>query len=150
VVVHFCDVPAGPLDPENPLTRRLIDVIVLFNASRSRGIATRCGAVADRLKAEGRRNSRYAPYGSRWERRGELSYQVPDPYEERLCIKAAQMRLEGFSWHQIRRYFAYEWRVRNRAGNQYGYTEIRELTFRGFELLQAAEPLEADPAARPA
>src|SRR5262249_49324596 len=26
VVVHFCDVPAGPLDPENPLTRHLIDL----------------------------------------------------------------------------------------------------------------------------
>jgi DNA invertase Pin-like site-specific DNA recombinase len=150
VVVHFCDVPAGPLDPENPLTRHLIDLIALFNASRSRRIATRCRAVSDRLKAEGRRNSRYAPYGSRWERRGGLSYQVPDPDEERLCIKAAQMRREGFSWHQIRRYFAYEWRVRNRVGNQFGYTEIREMAFRGFELLEAAGALDADPASRPA
>jgi DNA invertase Pin-like site-specific DNA recombinase len=150
VVVHFCDVPAGPLDPENPLTRRLIDVIVLFNASRSRGTATRCRAVSDRLKAEGRRNSRHAPYGFKWERRGQHFFQVADPAEQRLCIKAAQMRREGFSWHQIRRYVAYEWRVKNRVGNQFGYAEIRELTFRGLELLEAAEPLEADPAARPA
>src|SRR5262249_14878996 len=150
VVVHFCDVPAGPLDPENPLTRHLIDLLVLFNASRSRRIATRCRAVSDRLKAAGRRNSRYAAYGSRWEKRGGLSYLVPDPDEERLCIKAAQMRLEGFSWHQVRRFFAYEWRVKNRAGNQFGYAEIRELTFRGFELLEGAGSQEADPAARPA
>jgi DNA invertase Pin-like site-specific DNA recombinase len=148
VVVHFCDVPAGPLDPENPLTRHLIDLIVLFNASRSRGIATRCRAASDRLKAEGRRNSRYAPYGSRWERRGDLSYQVPDPDEEHLCIKAAQMRLEGCSWHQVRRYFAYEWKVKNRVGNQFGYTEIRELTFRGFELLRAVESLDGNPVGR--
>jgi DNA invertase Pin-like site-specific DNA recombinase len=148
VVVHFCDVPAGPLDPEDPLTRHMIDLIVLLNASRSRRIAARCRAVSDRLKAQGRRNSRHAPYGSRWERRGGLSYQVPDPYEERLCIKAAQMRLEGYSWHQVRRFFAYEWRVKNRVGNQYGYSEIRELTFRGLELLQAAGSLKADPAAR--
>jgi DNA invertase Pin-like site-specific DNA recombinase len=150
VVVHFCDVPAGPLDPDNPLTRHLIDLIVLFNASRSRRIATRCRAVSDRLKAEGRRNSRFAPFGFKWERRGRHSFQVPEPNEQRLCIQAAQMRLEGFSWHQIRRYFAYEWRVQNRKGNQFGYTEIRELTFRGLELLQAAGSLGADPAVQPA
>jgi DNA invertase Pin-like site-specific DNA recombinase len=150
VVLHLCDVPAGPLDPEDPLTRHLIDLLVLFNASRSRRIAARCRAVSDRLKAEGRRNSRYAPYGFKWERRGGLSYQVPDPDEQRLCIQAAKMRLQGYSWHQIRRYFAYEWRVRNREGNQFGYAEIRELTFRGFELLEGAGSLEADPAARPA
>jgi DNA invertase Pin-like site-specific DNA recombinase len=148
VVRHLCDVPAGPLDPEDPLTRHLIDLLVLFNASRSRRIAARCRAVSDRLKAEGRRNSRYAPYGSRWEKRGGLSYQVPDPDEQRLCIKAAEMRLEGFSWHQVRRYFAYEWQVRNRKSNPFGYTEIRELTFRGLELLRDAGAQEADPAAR--
>jgi hypothetical protein len=32
------------------------------------------------------------------------------------------MRLKGYSWHQIRRHFAYEWKVRNRVGNQFGYT----------------------------
>ena len=59
------------------------------------------------------------------------------------------MKLEGYSWHQIRRYFVYEWRVRNRVGNQFGYTEIREMTFRGLELLRAAGSFEADPAVRP-
>ena len=60
------------------------------------------------------------------------------------------MRLQGYSWHQIRRYFAYEWRVRNRVGNQFGNTEIRAMTFRGLELLRAAESPEADPAVHPA
>ena len=60
------------------------------------------------------------------------------------------MKLEGYSWHQIRRYFAYEWKVRNRVGNQFGYSEIRKLTFRGLELLRAAGSPEADPAVRPA
>jgi DNA invertase Pin-like site-specific DNA recombinase len=83
VVRHLCDVPAGPLDPEDPLTRHLIDLLVLFNASRSRTIAARCRAVSDRLKAEGRRNSRFAPYGFRWEECGGLSYQVPDPARRR-------------------------------------------------------------------
>jgi hypothetical protein len=60
------------------------------------------------------------------------------------------MRREGFSWHQVRRYFAYEWRVRNRVGNQFGYTEIREMTFRGFELLREAGALDVDTSVPPA
>jgi hypothetical protein len=59
------------------------------------------------------------------------------------------MRLEGHSWHQIRRYFAYECKVRNREGNEFGDTEIRNMTFRGAELLRAAGSLEADPEVRP-
>jgi DNA invertase Pin-like site-specific DNA recombinase len=149
VVVHFCDVPAGPLDPEDPLTRHLIDLLVLFNASRSRRIATRCRAVSDRLKAEGRRNSRFAPFGFKWERRGQFWFLAPEPNEQPLCIQAAKMRLEGYSWHQIRRYFAYEWKVRNRRGNQFGYTEIREMTFRGLELLKADGSLDGESSPSP-
>ena len=116
----------------------------------SRRVATRCKAVSRSLRAEGRRNTRFAPYGFKWERRGQFWFLAPEPNEQRLCIQAAQMRLKGYSWHQIRRYFAYEWKVRNRRGNQFGYTEIRELTFRGLELLREAGSLEVDPAARPA
>ena len=86
MVVHFCDVPAGPLDPENPLTRHLIDLIVLFNASRSRQIATRCRRVANSLKAAGRRYTRFAPFGFAWEERGGFTFLVPEPIEQRLCI----------------------------------------------------------------
>jgi hypothetical protein len=46
VVVHLCDVPAGPLDPEDALTRPLIDMLVLFTASQRRRIATRCETVS--------------------------------------------------------------------------------------------------------
>jgi hypothetical protein len=70
--------------------------------------------------------------------------------EQRICIKAAELRLAGYSWHQVRRYLAYTWRVWNREGNQFGYAEVRELTFRGLELLRAARSLEADQAVHPA
>jgi DNA invertase Pin-like site-specific DNA recombinase len=150
VAVHLCDVPIGPLDPESTPVRLVIDFLVSFNGSESRRIATRCRQVADSLKAEGRRYTRFAPFGFRWEKRGRYTVLVPEPIEQRLCIKAAEMRLQGYSWHQIRRYFAYEWRVRNRVGNQFGYAEIREMTFRGLELLRAAGSLERDPADRPA
>jgi hypothetical protein len=144
VVVHLCDVPIGPLDPESTPFRLVIDVLVLFNGSESRRIATRCRQVADSLRAEGRRYTRFAPFGFKWEERGRFTVLVPEPIEQRLCIQAAEMRLQGYSWHQIRRYFAYEWRVRNRKGNQFGFTEIRKLTFRGLELLRAAESPHVD------
>jgi DNA invertase Pin-like site-specific DNA recombinase len=150
VVVHLCDIPVGPLDPESTVVRLLIDVLVSLSGSSSRRISQRCREVSCDLKVQGRRNTRFAPFGFRWEKRGEFWFLAPEPNEQRLCIQAAKMRLEGYSWHRVRRYFAYEWKVRNRKGNQFGYTEIRELTVRGLELLREAGSLEADPAVRPA
>ena len=150
VVVHLCDFPGGPLDPESAVYRRVIDVLVRLSASRSRRDSMSCKEVSDSLKAEGRKNTRFARFGFRWEKRGEFWFLAPEPNEQVLCIQAAKMRLQGYSLHQIRRYFAYEWKVKNRVGNEFGYTEIREMTFRGFELMQAAGSLEADPAGRPA
>ena len=150
VVVHLCDVPVGPLDPEKTLCRLVIDFLVLWNASTSRRISQRCREVSYALKVQGRRNTRFAPFGFKWEKRGQFRFLAPEPNEQLLCIQAATMRLEGYSWHQIRRHFAYEWKVRNRVGNPFGYTEIREMTFWGLELLQAAGSLEADQDVRPA
>jgi DNA invertase Pin-like site-specific DNA recombinase len=141
VVVHLLDIPVGPLDPESAVYRHVIDTLVLFTRSTSRRISQRCREVSYDLKVQGRRNTRFARYGFRWEKRGEFWFLAPEPDEQRLCIQAAEMRLEGYSWHQIRRHFAYERKVKNRVGNQFGYTEIRELTFRGLELLRAAGSL---------
>ncbi len=148
VVVHLCDIPVGPLDPEVAVCRHVIDLFVLLSRSRSRRISQRCREVSYELKVQGRRNTRFPPYGFRWEKRGEFWFLAPEPNEQVLCIQAAEMRLQGYSWDRIRTYFAYEWKVRNRVGNQFGYTEIRELTFRGFQLMQSAASLEADPAVR--
>ncbi len=130
VVVHLCDLPVGPMDPQSPAYRHVIDLLVMLSDSRSRRSSQRCREVSYDLKVQGRRNTRFAPYGSRWEERGESWFLAPEPNEQVLCIQAAKMRLQGYSWHRIRRYFAYEWKVRNRVENQFGYTEIRELTFR--------------------
>jgi DNA invertase Pin-like site-specific DNA recombinase len=144
VVVHLCDIPVGPFDPESTVYRIVLDFLALFSESRSRRTAARCRRVFGSLKAEGRRNTRFAPFGFKWEKRGRYSYLVPELNEQQLCVQAAEMYLKGYSLHQIRRYFAYEWKVRNRVGNQFDYTEIRNMALRGAELLQAAEPIEAD------
>jgi hypothetical protein len=103
-----------------------------------------------RPEGPGQAEHRFAPYGFRWEKRGQFWFLAPEPNEQVLCIQAAKMRLQGYSWQRIRTYFAYKWKVRNRVGNHFGYTEIREMTFRGLELLRAAGSLEADPTVRPA
>jgi hypothetical protein len=36
VVVHLCDLPVGPFDPESPLYRHAIDLINRFNDSTRR------------------------------------------------------------------------------------------------------------------
>lgn len=150
VIVHLCDSPVGPLDPESAPARLAIGLLAVFSGSVRRRASTRCRQVSDSLKSQGRRNTRFAPYGSRWERRGRLTVMASEPAEESLCLRAAELRLAGYSWHQIRRYFAYEWKVRNRQGNPFGYTEIRELTFRGLDLMRAAGRLDVAPAIRPA
>jgi DNA invertase Pin-like site-specific DNA recombinase len=95
VVVHLCDIPVGPLDPESAVCRHVIDILVRFSGSRSRGISQRCREVSYDLKAQGRRNTRFARYGFDWERRGEFWFLAPEPDEQRLCIQAAEMRLKG-------------------------------------------------------
>ncbi len=149
VVLHLCDLPVGPLDPDDPLSHHLIDFLVLYYGYKRGRIVTRSRDVSRDLEAQGRRNARYARYGFRWEKRGRLTFEVPDPDEQRICLKAAEMRLAGYSWHQIRRHLAYTWKVKNREGNEYGYAEVRELTFRGLELLRAAGSLEANQAVYP-
>jgi putative DNA-invertase from lambdoid prophage Rac len=139
VTVHLCDLPVMPLDPENTLCRQVIDMLVSFTSSRRRRISTRSKDACYYLKADGRRYARYAPYGFKWEERGRITFMVPDPEEQRICRKAAGMKIEGYSFHQIREYLAYTWKVRNRKGNQFGYEEVRKLVFRGGELMHAAE-----------
>jgi DNA invertase Pin-like site-specific DNA recombinase len=138
VTVHLCDLSVT-LDPQEPSSRLLIDILVSFTESRRRRISTRSKDACYYLKADGRRYARYAPYGFKWEERGRISFMVPDPDEQRICLKAAEMKIEGYSFHQIRRYFAYTWKVRNRKGNEFGYEEVRKLVFSGAKLMHAAE-----------
>ena len=50
----------------------------------------------------------------------------------------------------IRQHLAYELKVRNRAGREYGCTEIRKMASRGAELLATAAALQTAEISGPA
>lgn len=92
-------------------------------------------------KSQGRRFTRIAPFGYRWHRRGKGTVMVAVDAEQRIMRHVAEMRTSGYSIDEIRQYMAYEWQVRNRAGNSFGAKEIRKMAERGAQLLRA-EKLE--------
>jgi DNA invertase Pin-like site-specific DNA recombinase len=138
VTTHLLDVPGGRLDADSPHTFRLIEALNSFVRAGRRMVGVRVRESFAQLKLEGRRRSGHAPFGSRWERRGGKTYMVPAPEERAICRRVAELYAEGFSYDQIRRYLAYEWKVRNRNGKEFGYSEIRNMVSRGVELLVSA------------
>ena len=135
VVLHLCNVPQCPLDPENAFSRLMIQFILTFAGQKRHSLSIQNRQALARLKAEGRRCSRHAPYGFRWEKRGQHSYQVPEPGEQQLCIRMARLYMEGYSFHQIREFLAYSARIKNRMGKAFGYTEVRKMVYRGAQFL---------------
>jgi hypothetical protein len=87
------------------------------------------------MKKEGRRCSRHAPYGYRWERRGKETFAVPAPSEQVILRRVVELREQGYTLDRIRQYLNYEWKVRNREGNEFGSTEVRNMVVRGAEML---------------
>ena len=85
-------------------------------------------ALAQR-KAEGRRYSRIAPFGNKWQRRGKTTLMVAAPREQQIMRRVAEMKTVGYSIDQIRQYLAYEWQVKNRNGRDFGSKEIAAWRF---------------------
>jgi DNA invertase Pin-like site-specific DNA recombinase len=137
IVTHLCDVPGGVLDPSNQYCEVLIKILISFAEYERRMIGRRTGQALNSLKAEGRRYCRFAPMGFQWERRGKKSVIVPDPNEQAICIRVAEMQSAGYSIDQIRQYLAYDWKVRNRNGNEFGNSQISDMAFRGTQFQNA-------------
>jgi DNA invertase Pin-like site-specific DNA recombinase len=142
IILHLCDLPAGSdtLDPSNPLSRRLVHLLCAFADRERQMLGERTRESFAQLKAEGRRRSRFAPFGFRWERRGGKTYMVPNPEEQELCCRVARWYAEGKTIDQIRQYLSYVYKIRNRNGNDFGRTELRGMVDRGAELLGLPRP----------
>jgi DNA invertase Pin-like site-specific DNA recombinase len=138
IVTHVLDIPGCCLDPGNPETRTLIELTVAFARYWREMIGTSVKESFVRMKRVGRRCSRFAPYGYRWERRGKKTFAVPDPTEQVILRRVVELREQGYSLDQIRQYLNYEWKVRNREGNEFGSTEVRNMAIRGAEMLATA------------
>ena len=147
IVTHLCDLPGGVLDPDDEHSEALINMLSSFAESGRRTIGERTGQALNSLKAEGRRYCKNAPYGFTWERRGKKRIKVPDPREQSICIQVAKMQAMGYSLDQIRQYLNYEWKVRNRNGNEFVNSQVREMAVRGRQFLNAELAQEGKQAA---
>jgi DNA invertase Pin-like site-specific DNA recombinase len=134
VTVHFCDLGGVSLDPVNPSCRAMVNLIHNFAERQRRMLSVRAHSALAMKKAAGQRYTRIAPYGFAWKRRGKKTIMVPAPREQRICAKAAEMSDLGYSIDQIRQYFAYQAKVRNRNGNEFGLREIRAMIVRAAQL----------------
>jgi len=139
VTVHFCDLGGVCLDPANPGCRAMVRVIQSFAERQRRMVAVRCQKALAKRRANGERYCRVPPWGYTWKRRGRKMVIVEVPSEQQIMMVAAQMRCQGYSIEQVRTFFAFEWKVRNRAGREFGYREVRKMATRGAELLRALE-----------
>jgi DNA invertase Pin-like site-specific DNA recombinase len=140
VVAHICDLPITVIDPGHPQCRLLIEILAKF-AERERrmlGQQTRQGLAV--LKSENRRYCRNAPYGTRWERRGNSTVLVADLQEKALCIKAAELKAEGYSIDKIRQYLSYKCKARNRNGKEFSKSAVHSLAIRGAKWLNSKPP----------
>jgi hypothetical protein len=114
---------------------KLIGMTVAFAWYGKKMVGVRVKESFAEMKKEGRRCSRHAPYGSRWERRGKKTVAVPAPEEQEIVRRALELSEAGYSLDRIRQYLNYEWRVTNREGNEFGSTEVRNMVVRGAAML---------------
>ncbi len=138
VVAHLADMPGGVLDPGDPSCKLTVNVLLSAAKQERRSLGMRTRQALANLKAEGRRYCRFAPFGFKWQRQGKKTVMVPDAREQKICIKVAELRVGGYSIDQIRQYLAYEWRIRNRSGNEFGNSDVHNMSLRGAQWLQAA------------
>jgi DNA invertase Pin-like site-specific DNA recombinase len=136
--------PACYLDADSPHARKLAEMLVELAEAANRAIGARRLEGHQRAKAEGRRRSRFAPFGFAFVDRNGKSFLAPEPSEQIIRRRVLELDAMGYSVDQIRRYLSYEWKVRNRNNREFGYTEIYRMIRRGAEeMAEATEPAAA-------
>lgn len=139
VGVTLCFADSGrTINPASADCTALVDIFAKLAASERRSRQARAKSSIAGLRAKGQRFTGIAPYGFQWQRRGRRTVMVSVPHEQRIAMRVAELQAQGYSLDQIRQYLAFEWRVRNRRGNEFGLTEVRKMRITGAELLRAA------------
>ena len=149
ISVHLCDMPMTVVDPNDPHCGALIKILVTFAQAERNIIGRRTARTLTSLKAEGKRYSRFAPYGFQYQRQGKNTFMVPAPRERQICARVAEMRLQGYSIDQIRQYLNYSWRVRNRAGKEFRLSDVHTMSRVGLQWLgdEARQGTDCEPGA---
>jgi DNA invertase Pin-like site-specific DNA recombinase len=137
VVAHLCVVPGDVPDTTSQQGEAFIKNLVWLAEQERHRIRRQTGHALAALKDEGKRYCRHAPRGFKWQRRGKKKFMVPDPSEQALCIRVAELRSGGYSLDQVRQFLAYALKVRNRNGNEFGKTEVRDMALRGAQFRNA-------------
>jgi DNA invertase Pin-like site-specific DNA recombinase len=147
ITVHLLH-PRCRFDPDDPGCRAFITMVGEFAEAGVRMMGIRARATAEELRVQGRRRSRHAPFGHKFVKRAGKFYLEPEPAEMAIRDQVMKMKAMNYSIDQIRMYLAYEWRVRNRNGNEFGYSEIRNMIRRGLdEMARAKEQADSVSAA---
>jgi putative DNA-invertase from lambdoid prophage Rac len=120
VYLHIVDIPGGVFDPSNPMGKLLIHILGAFAEYERQLISTRTKEGLHAVKASGKRHTRHAPAGMKWEERTDprtgKKFEVAVACEKSRAalFKAVEMRSQGYSLHQIREYLSYKMRVTRR------------------------------------
>jgi DNA invertase Pin-like site-specific DNA recombinase len=152
VGVHALDLPGEAFLPGDASSVRALRVIVDGIEADRRNTSTKIAASMACARTEGRRYTRHAPYGYRWQRTGydrnakrPTYIKAPNEDERTIMRQALALHRENYSYDQIRQYLNYEWKVRNRLGGEWTNDAVRRL-IRSAEKLLASEPdAEASP-----
>lgn len=137
VIIHITDFAGGVFDPENPMSRLMVHVLMSFADYQHSLIVQTTKEGLATVRREGRRSGFTAPYGWKFERRynprartadGLGKYQdyvVPNHEERAIMAKMVELRSLGYSLWQVCNYLNEEWGVRNRKGNKWIIQRIK-------------------------
>ena len=138
VTLHICDLPGGVLDPGNPISTLLIQILVSFAQYERRLISIRIQEGLSVLASEGCKPGNHPPFGRRWVKRyseklgRRIRVTEPNPDEELIMSTLISLRTSGMngkpmSWERLRQYFAYEWPVKTRTGLVFSKRHLQSL-----------------------
>jgi DNA invertase Pin-like site-specific DNA recombinase len=143
ISLHPCDFPVT-ISPENPWAMAFVQMLMIFAEQERKLIAVRIREAMRYRVAQGRKVNREAPWGFRHEKKADgHEYRVPDEYESTICLKAAELALDGYQPTQIADYLTRVWRIENPRARQPVRPDCRRhhRASRPATLLRAVEQL---------
>ena len=126
IAVHVCG--RGEVEATSAAGRLTVGVEALVADHYRRVIAEKTRDALARLRAQGRRTSRFPPYGARLAQDGMLA---PDPSEQATVARIGALRAAGLSVRRIARQLVREG-VPARSGRPWQPTVVARLIRRGI------------------
>lgn len=122
VVLFVCDFPGGHFDPKHALSRVLMHILISFADYEHAMIKQRTREGLAALKAQGKRATRHAPFGFRWEKRWDYATQrwffvtVRNEEEWKIMALCVELQAKDIGINKICTYLNDVLKVKNRQG----------------------------------